>query len=67
MKMFVTKTVNIDNYNPEEIVLINPDQISSAKTSTKESNWVLVRMQNGDSILVQEDINSFWLKAKGDK
>jgi len=67
MKMFMTKTVNIDNYNPEEIVLINPDQISSATTSTKESNWVLVRMQNGDSILVQEDINSFWLKAEGDK
>lgn len=67
MKMFMTKTVNIDKYNPEKIVLINPNQISSAEARTKKSSCVLVRMQNGDSILVQEDIDSFWIKAEGDK
>jgi len=67
MKMFMTKTVDIDKYNREEIVLINPNQISSVAARTRESGHVLIRMQNGDSILVQENIDSFWLKAEGDK
>ena len=82
MKMFMTKTVDIidKNYNPEnrrmakwasvcrkKNVLINPNQISFIESCTDESNWVLVRMQNGGSILVEESIESFWLKAEDGK
>jgi hypothetical protein len=82
MKMFMTKTVDIidKNYNPEnpcmakwasvcrkKNVLINPNQISFVEACTDESNWVLVRMQNGGSILVEESIESFWLKSEDDK
>jgi hypothetical protein len=55
-------------------VLINPNQISFVEECTaeltgsgNESNWVLVRMQSGGSILVEESIESFWLKSEDDK
>jgi hypothetical protein len=54
--------------------LINPNQISFVEECTaeltgsgNESNWVLVRMQSGGSILVQESIESLLLKAEGGK
>ena len=65
MKMFQTKTVNMDTLNCEKIILINPDQVSSAEAHTFKTRCILVRMQNGDSILLNEDLGSFWGKVEG--
>lgn len=64
----MSKTINIDDINCEKFVFINPNQISSAEGHVHmDFRCILLRMQNGDSILLNETIDSFWLKAEGDE